>query len=838
MDDHNNNDINTSAPPPPPLSYKTSESSENSRDRESLNTQTLDEMQICNSPKSNFDQGIEADCPDNLNYNSLTLVDFLSLEDLSLVVGESWYIIPKEAVENIKRATNRYIIVKNEEQLVEESGDKVSLDNQNSKLSTASVTPNKKQTPAALGLSRIDCSQLLTENNKLRKDIRENDDFILIDQTLFKKISSVIGLADPVRDEISRPVISVPGNQKQIDMYPHEIMLKKFSKMSDNLSRGAKRWCEGTNKSSLLLMISKHSTVSTLYKSIFELYKSKKNVDLPQNIQLYIRYNKETKPPAGTPDGMPPMYNYIKVGKKSISQANIAEIGLDTGATIVIDARLSSERSDLTLHGNVTELNAGRSSNSQSPSSNTSNISSKYNNNNNYNNNSGIGRGNSPVNQKQITMFGPPSSQVVPGQVGLDNLGNTCFMASALQCMSNIPALTEYFLSRKYIDEINTDNPIGSGGMLAKEYANLLTNLWAGNDSSYAPRNFKLTIGRWNNRFANYQQQDSHEFLSALVDGIHEDLNRIKKKPYVEAKDANGRPDEEVSNEAWEGHKKRNDSIVTDNFHGQFKSTVKCPSCNFVSVTFDPFVYLTLPVTKTTSTSSLFSGLSKLGGKAIFGGLAKLTGQDNKEKSNNLKEEESQISVLFIPYDDETNKTYIAGDWIREVKIKLDKNSSKHSNGKNSKNVGSLKQEIAEKISSERKNRADSKNFRDLDSDDLLLLTIMDGQIVDHWNNLETDIPVTELPNSIDCKGMSGLVAYLKKNWKSPYKVGDPKLDVEHDFILPVAFRDGVWIIHSRMLLSFLIANSNKPFLSVTKNASATNQATSPTATTTTPRSN
>lgn len=51
-----------------------------------------------------------------------------------------------------------------------------------------------------------------------------------------------------------------------------------------------------------------------------------------------------------------------------------------------------------------------------------------------------------------------------------------------------------------------------------------------------------------------------------------------------------------MAKEAWENHRLRNDSIIVDIFHGLFKSTLVCPKCSKVSVTFDPFCYLTLPL--------------------------------------------------------------------------------------------------------------------------------------------------------------------------------------------------------------------------------------------------
>ncbi len=85
--------------------------------------------------------------------------------------------------------------------------------------------------------------------------------------------------------------------------------------------------------------------------------------------------------------------------------------------------------------------------------------------------------------------------------------------------------------------------------------------------------------------FAGYQQHDSQELLAFLLDGLHEDLNRILKKPYVEKPDWEGGDLKDLvklAKDTWEGYLRRNDSVIVDFFQGQYKSTLVCPVCSKV----------------------------------------------------------------------------------------------------------------------------------------------------------------------------------------------------------------------------------------------------------------
>uniref|UniRef100_A0A8C0HEW2 ubiquitinyl hydrolase 1 n=1 Tax=Chelonoidis abingdonii TaxID=106734 RepID=A0A8C0HEW2_CHEAB len=184
----------------------------------------------------------------------------------------------------------------------------------------------------------------------------------------------------------------------------------------------------------------------------------------------------------------------------------------------------------------------------------------------------------------------------LPGFTGLVNLGNTCFMNSVIQSLSNTRELRDYFHDRSFEAEINYTNPLGTGGRLAIGFAVLLRALWKGTHHAFQPSKLKAIVASKASQFTGYAQHDAQEFMAFLLDGLHEDLNRIQNKPYTETVDSDGRPDEVVAEEAWQRHKMRNDSFIVDLFQGQYKSKLVCPVCSKVSITFDPFLYLPVPL--------------------------------------------------------------------------------------------------------------------------------------------------------------------------------------------------------------------------------------------------
>ncbi|XP_053126085.1 ubiquitin carboxyl-terminal hydrolase 2 isoform X3 [Hemicordylus capensis] len=189
------------------------------------------------------------------------------------------------------------------------------------------------------------------------------------------------------------------------------------------------------------------------------------------------------------------------------------------------------------------------------------------------------------------------NSKTVQGLTGLRNLGNTCFMNSILQCLSNTKELRDYCLQSQYVRDLN-DNSRMQMNLMA-EFAKLIQLLWTSSpNESVSPSDFKTQIQRYAPRFVGYNQQDAQEFLRFLLDGLHSEVNRVLVRPKPGSDNLDHLPDDEKGRQMWMKYLDREDSRIGDLFVGQLKSSLTCSVCGFCSTAFDPFWDLSLPIPK------------------------------------------------------------------------------------------------------------------------------------------------------------------------------------------------------------------------------------------------
>lgn len=189
-----------------------------------------------------------------------------------------------------------------------------------------------------------------------------------------------------------------------------------------------------------------------------------------------------------------------------------------------------------------------------------------------------------------------PVERTLPA-TGLCNLGNTCFLNAAVQCLSHAPILRAYCLSDMYAKDVNRSR-LGSQGQVIEAFAALLKQLH-GTARTAKPVEFKKILGKHKPRFAGNSQQDAQEFLTELLDVLHEDVNLIQEKPYVaEPDDADEARDGlvQAALDALQRSKLRDASLVSDLFRGQLVAKKTCQVCGRRSVKFEPFTSLSLPV--------------------------------------------------------------------------------------------------------------------------------------------------------------------------------------------------------------------------------------------------
>ncbi|XP_044477487.1 ubiquitin carboxyl-terminal hydrolase 9-like [Mangifera indica] len=414
----------------------------------------------------------------------------------------------------------------------------------------------------------IDNSDLTENSNdgegdalELRRNLVEGQDYVLVPQQVWEKLFHWYkgGPALP-----RKMICEGNTREKRVEVYP----------LSFNL-------IDSRDKSQSIIKLSKKATICELYESVCKFKGIQKE---KARIWDYFDKKKHSQSPLDAMDQtldntVLQMDQHILL-EVQVDEGYSSRFGMDSTGNELALVPLEPSRSSLTIAGGPTISN-GHSTGYR------------------FNQYQGTSLGSALTDMDEgYNSYNSVKKAERGGLAGLQNLGNTCFMNSAIQCLVHTPHLVEYFL-QDYSDDINTKNPLGMHGELALEFGELLRKLWSSGRITIAPRAFKGKLARFAPQFSGYNQHDSQELLAFLLDGLHEDLNRVKQKPYIEMKDSDGRPDEEVANECWINHKARNDSLIVDVFQGQYKSTLVCPLCNKISITFDPFMYLTLPLPST-----------------------------------------------------------------------------------------------------------------------------------------------------------------------------------------------------------------------------------------------
>lgn len=150
-------------------------------------------------------------------------------------------------------------------------------------------------------------------------------------------------------------------------------------------------------------------------------------------------------------------------------------------------------------------------------------------------------------------------------------------------------------------------NPLGTKGTLVRAFSRILHDLWHEEMPYISPFEFRVclasavlfqstanlpqikrSICQHAGQFGGSEQHDSQEFLSFLLDGLHEDLNRILNKPTYEVTQAREEeleklPQQIASEQEWKVYRMRNNSLVVDFFQGQFRNRLECLTCRKAS---------------------------------------------------------------------------------------------------------------------------------------------------------------------------------------------------------------------------------------------------------------
>ena len=183
----------------------------------------------------------------------------------------------------------------------------------------------------------------------------------------------------------------------------------------------------------------------------------------------------------------------------------------------------------------------------------------------------------------------------LPIEIGLQNIGATCYMNATLQALSNTSKLTEFFLT-KYKYEPNNNNK-----KISNELYKVLTNLWDDNKKKgdYPPNDFKEVLSKENPLFAGIQPNDSKDLINFLLERLHQENNN-PSQPNNQISNSlsnvNQLNEIETLTAFLQDYFSSNNSIITDLFYGICKIENKCTGCNYSKYNFQIYSFLEFPL--------------------------------------------------------------------------------------------------------------------------------------------------------------------------------------------------------------------------------------------------